>query len=185
MSSRMHNPSVQFLLVTSFPWQYLPPLLGVGLEQLLLLTLRQSVEHEDQADQEVQPPSTAGQTREQDFFSMAGPSHPGPPLMGAGESHFLFLLFSPRPQTVLQPVHSDHSPHAPGTYTVTRAASDFLDLAMLEATQAYLAVSFSLAWRMRRWPVEEMMKFVSTEVSMAVPFLNHLVTLGFGFPLGG
>ena len=115
------------------------------MEQLLRLTFRQSVEHDDQEDHLVHPPSTAGHTMEHDFFSMAGPSHPGPPLMGAGESHTLFLLFNPLPQTLLHPVHSDHSPQAPGTYTVIMAASDFLDLAMFDATQLYLAVSFSLA----------------------------------------
>ena len=77
----------------SFPWQYRPPLAGVGSEQVRRLKVRQSVEQEDQELHLVQSPLTAGQILVQDFFCMAGPSQPGPPLMltGFGESQVLCL----------------------------------------------------------------------------------------------
>ena len=111
----LHMPPVQFLLAMSLPWQYLPPLLGVGLEQVLRRKWMQSVEHVDHEDQPVHAPSTAGHTLEQLFFWTAGPSHPGPPLTGAGESQDLRLTLTPRPQSTLQPDHSPQDPQLPGT----------------------------------------------------------------------
>ena len=51
------------------------------------------MEQEDQELHLVQSPFTAGQILVQDFFWMAGPSQPGPPLMltGFGESQVLCL----------------------------------------------------------------------------------------------
>lgn len=113
--SGLHNPPVQFLLVISFPWQYLPPLEGAGAEQLRRLTWIQSVEQVLQLVHILQDPSTAGHIREQDFFCIAGPSQPGPPLTGAGESQVLWRTWTPRPHSTSHSFHSDHSPQLPGT----------------------------------------------------------------------
>ena len=58
---RLHMPPVQFLLAISLPWQYRPPLDGLGLLQSLRLNCRQSGLQEDQEDHELQVPSTASQ----------------------------------------------------------------------------------------------------------------------------
>ena len=117
LSSGLQVPPVQLLLAMSLPWQYLPPLAGVGLEQVLLLVVRQSVEQEDQADHWLQSPLTAGQTLVQDFFWMAGPSQPGPPLMltGGGESQVLCLTWTPRPHSTLHWDQAAQSPQLPGS----------------------------------------------------------------------
>ena len=122
LSSGRHVPPVQFLLVMSFPWQYLPPLAGVGSEQVLLLKVRQSVEQEDQELHLLQSPLTAGQTLVQDFFWMAGPSQPGPPLMltGGGESQVLCLTWTPRPHSTLHGDQAAQSPQLPGSATERR-----------------------------------------------------------------
>lgn len=71
----------------------------------------------DQEVHEVQSPWTGGQTLLHDFFCMAGPSQPGPPLTGLGESQVLCLTWTPRPHSWLQSDHSAHWPQLPGTET--------------------------------------------------------------------
>jgi hypothetical protein len=90
---------------------------GGGSVQVRRRTCRQSGEQAVQADQPAQPPSWRGQAAAavQDFFSMGGPSQPGPPLRGAGESQDRVRSVMPRPHATLQSVQLDHSPQLPGT----------------------------------------------------------------------
>ena len=112
---RLHMPPVQFLLAISLPWQYRPPLDGLGLLQSLRLNCRQSGLQEDQEDHELQVPSTASQNWEQDFFSMGGPSQPGPLLIGAGLLQVRVRFWTPRPHLALHWDHWDQVLQLPGT----------------------------------------------------------------------
>ena len=112
---RLHMPPVQFLLAISLPWQYRPPFEGLGLLQSLRLNCRQSGLQEDHEDQELQVPSTASQNWEQDFFSMGGPSQPGPLLMGAGLLQVRVRFWTPRPHLALHWDHWDQVLQLPGT----------------------------------------------------------------------
>ena len=112
---RLHMPPVQFLLAISLPWQYRPPFEGLGLLQSLRLNCRQSGLQEDHEDHELQVPSTASQNWEQDFFSMGGPSQPGPLLMGAGLLQVRVRFWTPRPHLALHWDHWDQVLQLPGT----------------------------------------------------------------------
>ena len=112
---RLHIPSVQFCLANSSPWQYLPPLFGLGLLQSLRRNCTQSGLHEDHDDQEDHFPSTAGQILLQVFFSIGWPSHPGPSLMGAGLLQIRVRFRTPGPHFTLHSDHSVHVLHWPGT----------------------------------------------------------------------
>ena len=113
----MHIPPVQFLVARSLPppEQYLPPFLGAGLLHSLRLKWRQSGPQEDHEFHSDHAPSTVGQTALQDFFWTGAPSQLGPPLSGAGESHFRVRFLVPRPQSALQSAHSDQDDHWPLT----------------------------------------------------------------------
>lgn len=54
-----HIPPLQMLVMTSWPGQYFPPLLGLGFVQLLCFLFLQSGPQVDHDDHEVHPPSIA------------------------------------------------------------------------------------------------------------------------------
>ena len=51
----------------------------------------------------------------QGLFAKGSPAHGWPPLLGAGLSHFLFLMLVPGPQVTLHALQALQSPQPPST----------------------------------------------------------------------
>ena len=84
-----HGRKLQFLDIKSNPVQFLPPLLGGGLVQALLLTcspLPQVLEQSDQSDQSVHPPCIGQETLPHTRCSIIAPSQLLPVI------HILFII---------------------------------------------------------------------------------------------